>query len=132
LLLAVVALSLLAYGWYNLQFVQHQGRYLFPALIPIAVGFVAGWAVLSRPDASRIAAAGCAVFGALLVAWGLLTGAGLPRWPLAIAAGLGGLLLLRTLLPGRWDGAVFATPFALMPLLSLYALFGAIVPQLVR
>ena len=27
---------------YNLTFVQHQGRYLFPALIPIAVGIVAG------------------------------------------------------------------------------------------
>lgn len=27
---------------YNLTFVQHQGRYLFPALIPIAVGFAAG------------------------------------------------------------------------------------------
>jgi hypothetical protein len=27
---------------YNLTFVQHQGRYLYPALIPIAVGFVAG------------------------------------------------------------------------------------------
>jgi 4-amino-4-deoxy-L-arabinose transferase-like glycosyltransferase len=27
---------------YNLTFVQHQGRYLFPALIPIAIGFSAG------------------------------------------------------------------------------------------
>ncbi len=31
-------LVLLMYGYYNLTFVQHQGRYLFPALIPIALG----------------------------------------------------------------------------------------------
>jgi hypothetical protein len=26
----------LAFGWYNLKFVQNQGRYLYPALLPIA------------------------------------------------------------------------------------------------
>jgi 4-amino-4-deoxy-L-arabinose transferase-like glycosyltransferase len=35
--LAVSALlTLLSFLWYNLTFVQHQGRYLFPALIPLA------------------------------------------------------------------------------------------------
>ena len=33
-----VLLVLLMYGYYNVTFVQHQGRYLFPALIPIALG----------------------------------------------------------------------------------------------
>ena len=34
-LLALSALlTVLAFGWYNLTFVQHQGRYLHPALIP--------------------------------------------------------------------------------------------------
>jgi hypothetical protein len=33
-----VLLVLLVYGYYNVTFVQHQGRYLFPALIPIALG----------------------------------------------------------------------------------------------
>ncbi|HRO24529.1 MAG TPA: hypothetical protein PLR07_09570, partial [Promineifilum sp.] len=33
----------------NLTFVQHQGRYLFPALIPIAVGFTAGLGYWLRP-----------------------------------------------------------------------------------
>jgi len=43
-LLACLALfTLLAYVWYNLQFVQHQGRYLFPALIPIATALALGW-----------------------------------------------------------------------------------------
>lgn len=32
-----LALTFGTYVWYNLTFVQHQGRYLFPALIPIAL-----------------------------------------------------------------------------------------------
>ncbi|MCP4360170.1 MAG: phospholipid carrier-dependent glycosyltransferase [Chloroflexi bacterium] len=42
---------------YNLTFVQHQGRYLFPALIPIGLGMAVGlgaWGLLlTRPLASR-------------------------------------------------------------------------------
>ncbi len=35
-------LTVLAFTWYNLSFVQHQGRYLFPALIPIATAVALG------------------------------------------------------------------------------------------
>ncbi|MDW8351983.1 MAG: DUF2142 domain-containing protein [Anaerolineae bacterium] len=46
-LLACLALfTLLAFGWYNLQFVQHQGRYLYPALIPAATACALGWSFL--------------------------------------------------------------------------------------
>jgi 4-amino-4-deoxy-L-arabinose transferase-like glycosyltransferase len=38
---------------YNLTFVQHQGRYLFPALIPIAIGFSAGLDYWLRPLEKR-------------------------------------------------------------------------------
>jgi 4-amino-4-deoxy-L-arabinose transferase-like glycosyltransferase len=38
-----VALTLLAYVWYNTKYVQHQGRYLFPALVPIGLALTAGW-----------------------------------------------------------------------------------------
>jgi 4-amino-4-deoxy-L-arabinose transferase-like glycosyltransferase len=31
------------YLYYNVTFVQHQGRYLFPALIPIGLAFSIGW-----------------------------------------------------------------------------------------
>jgi hypothetical protein len=44
--LGLLALSILltasTYVWYNLTFVQHQGRYLFPALVPIALFFTLG------------------------------------------------------------------------------------------
>jgi hypothetical protein len=42
-------LTLALHVFYNLTFVQHQGRYLFPALIPIAVGFTAGLGYWLRP-----------------------------------------------------------------------------------
>ena len=38
---------------YNLTFVQHQGRYLYPALIPIAVGFMVGLGYWLRPLVRR-------------------------------------------------------------------------------
>ena len=55
---AAVLLVALAYIYYNIEFVQWQGRYLFPALIPIACALVYGleyWRqrLLSRWEASR-------------------------------------------------------------------------------
>ena len=41
-LAAAILLVLLAFVYYNIEFVQWQGRYLFPALIPIALALVAG------------------------------------------------------------------------------------------
>jgi hypothetical protein len=53
--IALEVLALLAVGtvlgfiWYNLQFVQHQGRYLYMGLIPIGMAFSLGWHfILSR------------------------------------------------------------------------------------
>ncbi len=36
------ALTTAAFLWYNLSYVQHQGRYLFPAIIPWGVAFTLG------------------------------------------------------------------------------------------
>lgn len=48
-LLALLTLSTFAaYVWYNLTFVQHQGRYLFPALIPLGLMFSIGLGEWSR------------------------------------------------------------------------------------
>lgn len=55
LLLATLFLfSVLAYLGYNLIFVQHQGRYLFSALIPIGIGVGAGLGALARPAWNRL------------------------------------------------------------------------------
>jgi hypothetical protein len=39
---AWVILTALVYIYYNTTFVQHQGRYLFPALVPIGLAFTVG------------------------------------------------------------------------------------------
>lgn len=41
-LLLVLLLTLSVHVYYNLTFVQHQGRYLFPALVPIGIGVGVG------------------------------------------------------------------------------------------
>jgi 4-amino-4-deoxy-L-arabinose transferase-like glycosyltransferase len=53
ILLGTFALSLLGYLAYNITFVQHQGRYLFSALIPISLAVATGWALLLRPITQR-------------------------------------------------------------------------------
>jgi len=48
-LLALSALlTFLAYGWYNLTYVQHQGRYLYPALIPLTTAAALGLDTVTR------------------------------------------------------------------------------------
>jgi len=126
----VSALTLFSYAWYNVQFVQHQGRYLFMALIPVALAFALGWEGALLPRCSRWLAAGLLLLAVGLVAWGLLTGRGLPKWPLALTLAASAALAARPLLPRRLDPLLVAAPYAWLPLVSLYALFGVIVPQL--
>jgi hypothetical protein len=132
-LLAIsVLLTLLTYAWYNTQFVQHQGRYLFTALIPFALAFALGWEAALWPRASRIMAAAMIVLAVVLAAWGVLSHTGLPKWPMMITAVLAAGLFLVSWLPQRLRPVVFAAPYALFVLLDLYALFKVIGPQLAR
>ncbi len=52
-LLGLLLLTLAVHIVYNLTFVQHQGRYLFPALIPIALGVALGLGIWLRPWRAR-------------------------------------------------------------------------------
>ncbi len=143
LLLASVLLTFLTYIWYNAQFVQHQGRYLFTALIPLAFAFAVGWDAVVGPRVGRFLAVGLGALAIALAGWGMVSRVGLPKWPLAItgvfaaAAAFGdvGPFTIERLsgrpLPGL-RRLLFALPFAVLPFLSLYALLRAIVPQLAR
>ena len=78
LMLGTLVAALIAYAGYNLSFQQFQGRYVFTALVPIAVLFVAGWAAL-LPRCLRS-------YGVLVLA--------------AAMVGLNAYVLMRVLAPG--------------------------------
>jgi len=65
LLVGVVLTVMIAYIGYNLTFKQFQGRYLFTALVPIAVLLAAGWAAWLP---ARLAPRGLALIVTLLLA----------------------------------------------------------------
>ncbi len=143
LLLSSVLLTFFTYVWYNAQFVQHQGRYLFTALIPLALAFAVGWETVVANGVGRYLAAGLGVLAVALAGWGVLSHAGLPKWPLAITVALAAAVAACDFGPAvveRMAGRalpalrrlLFALPFACLPLLSLYALLRFIVPQLAR
>ncbi len=83
-----------AYGWYNLGFIQHQGRYLFAALPAWSLLFAIGWwAVLERRVS--LAAGGVLLAGAgVYFVVATLAGGTADRWTLMLfgLAGIGMLL----------------------------------------
>jgi 4-amino-4-deoxy-L-arabinose transferase-like glycosyltransferase len=127
---AAILLTFLTYLYYNITFLQHQGRYLFTALIPIAVFLAIGWRSVFEPLVGRILAIVLAAWSALLAVWGAFTSHGLPKWPIAITAIFAVAILAAGFLPDRVRRWAYALPFALLPVVALYALFGAIVPAL--
>jgi hypothetical protein len=60
LLVATLAAAFAALIAYNLTFTQFQGRYLFTALVPFAVLFVAGWSAWPPSRLQAIAGLGAA------------------------------------------------------------------------
>ncbi len=129
LLAGLVLLTLASYLWYNLTFVQHQGRYLFPALIPIGLGVTVGLRRVFQPDGARLAAALLLALLAGLVAFGLFT-ADLAGGPIVfvglLAAGLG---------VAGWRGHSLTGPalaafYAALAAFDGVALFGFILPML--
>ncbi|MGE5602411.1 MAG: glycosyltransferase family 39 protein [Nitrososphaerales archaeon] len=129
-LAVAILLTLLTYAYYNVTFLQHQGRYLFTALIPIAIFLALGWRAAFRPRVGRILAVALIAWSTLLGVWSIATGHGLPKWPLGITLAFAVGIAVATLLPEHTRKWFYALPFALLPLVALYALFGAIVPAL--
>jgi hypothetical protein len=125
LLLATGLFTLASYLWYNTQFVQHQGRYLFPALLPISLAMAVGWREALRRELAWPLAALLLASGVLLRVVGLLS-----NWPLGMLGIASGALVIRRFLPSRLDPLVHACPYLLLILLDLASLFLFIVPQL--
>ena len=135
-LLALATLGTVAiYLSYNALFVQTQGRYLFPALPAISLAVAIGWRqVVQRRAAARVAA-GLVLLAALAAAgWGWAQQGDVNGWSVGILAVVGLALAGWSWLPASLRrslaGVVFALPFAGLALVTLYALFGVILPQL--
>ena len=93
--------STAAYVWYNLSFVQHQGRYLFSALPTWSLLFAVGWwttlgnrAGVATGIVLLAVAAGAALAGAAAGA--------VDRWTVALFVAAGAGLLVARLLSDRY------------------------------
>jgi hypothetical protein len=117
--------TLVSYVWYNTSFLQHQGRYLFPALVPISLAVALGWreALLRERVLAFIVL--LTILGTAL--W--LAGA-LATWPLLLLLAAGVAFGIRFFLPHSWDPLVQLAPYLLLILIDVVSLFLFIVPQL--
>jgi hypothetical protein len=125
LLLVSGGLTLASYAWYNTQFLQHQGRYLFTALVPISLAVALGWRETLRQERALLLAALVLIVAAALKLAGLL-----PNWPLLMMVAAAGALAVRRFLPARLEPVIQAVPYLLLIPLALASLFLFIVPQL--
>ncbi|MEX1018008.1 MAG: hypothetical protein WDZ49_00035 [Litorilinea sp.] len=154
--LILVAVSL-SYLWYNLKFVQHQGRYFLWGLLPISVIVALGWREVLQPLQGLITGMLAAVLAGAMLGTGYMTG-GPDKWTvlsigiLSLALLIQPLLLMNSLryTPGwlptglatllqrpavvwlfQWlRRLVWALPFFLLFLLDLLIPSIFIVPQL--
>jgi 4-amino-4-deoxy-L-arabinose transferase-like glycosyltransferase len=125
LLALTVLLTLATYLWYNTNFLQHQGRYLFRALVPIGLSVAVGWREVLHRERAVLVAVLLLAGAAILRVAGLL-----PAWPLLMLVATCAAFALRRILPTRWDPVIHAVPYASLILLALISLFFFVVPQL--
>lgn len=136
--LALMALTVglmgLGYLWYNLEFVQFQGRYLFPALIPLGLFFSLGLQEALSPRWAWWLAGGLALALGWLMVASLLSG-DLDKWAVLITGLLLGLAAARAWLAPRWlvpASWLMAACYAGLALLTLVSPFWYVVPYLSR
>jgi hypothetical protein len=153
MLLAVVV----SYLWYNVKFVQHQGRYFFWGLLPISTIVALGWREVLQPLQGAITGFLALVLAAAMAVSGAVTG-DLDKWTLLSISLMALLLFCQPLLLGgtseatlrwlpvrvkRWMGrppvarllaagraVAWALPFVLLFVLDLAIPRLFIVPQL--
>ena len=123
------ALTLGTYLWYNLSFYQAQGRYLFPALIPLGLAWAMGWKEALRPrNAGWIGVVLAAVTG--VDVFQLLFRAHGDKWKVLIH-GLGtAFVAARLVLPDKLGGWLFAAIYGFMAAVCAVSPFWFIVPNL--
>lgn len=123
------ALALLAYIAYNAVFMQPQGRYLFPAVIPIAIMFAFGLYQLSQSVHTREASFVLLAFLFLLVAYGLFRG-DVKGWYAMITAIIGVVLFIVSTQTDRHRTGAYVVTFGALFLMNFHALFQRLLPAL--
>ncbi|MGC9398531.1 MAG: glycosyltransferase family 39 protein [Anaerolineae bacterium] len=115
--------------WYNLTFVQHQGRYLFPALPALALAAALGLHRLAQIRLAVITA--LLLFLVLLVLGGVgLVRGDLPLWPMVMTGLTIALVMAAGVLGEAWHPWFAGLLLSGLIALDLWCLFGFIVPML--
>jgi 4-amino-4-deoxy-L-arabinose transferase-like glycosyltransferase len=117
------ALTAGGYLWYNVTFVQHQGRYLFPALIPLSLGAGVALSELARPRAALIAAMTLIAAGIICLAAGAL-------YLAAYCIGAGVIIQLSNILAPRGRWAFSAALILALAGLAVISLILFVIPAL--
>ncbi|MBN1641499.1 MAG: DUF2142 domain-containing protein [Anaerolineae bacterium] len=128
LLLCSGLLTLGTYLWYNLSFYQAQGRYLFPALIPLGLAWTLGLEEALRPRSARWIAVLLAAVAALDLVQ-LLRGAG-DKWKLLIHGAGTGYVGAAAVAPPALRPWLLSLPYLALVALCALSPFWFIVPYL--
>jgi len=124
---AIITLAIFLF--YNFTYVQHQGRYLFPALPLLALAASFGLERLAERKLATITALMMFVAIVVLAVVGLLRG-DLPFWSMALVGGGMVGLIIATATPERWRFLPVAGLLIALVALDVWCLFGFIVPAL--
>jgi 4-amino-4-deoxy-L-arabinose transferase-like glycosyltransferase len=132
LMALAILLILLAYAWYNLTFVQFQGRYLFPGLIPLGIFFALGLTeALNRRWAWWLAGGLALALIWVIGGWGLA--GGLDKWAVVIIGLALSLVVGRIVVDRYWMRStpwVLAACYLGLILLTLASPFWFVMPYL--
>jgi hypothetical protein len=106
----MIGAAFLAYGWYNLKFLQHQGRYFFWALLPISCFVALGWRELMQPLQGKVTGFLAGVLTLALA--GLAATNGMQDKVLVVVIGALAVLLVTQpfLLSGAVDPVIIGAP----------------------
>jgi hypothetical protein len=132
LMALTIGLTALAYVGYNLSFVQFQGRYLFPALIPVGLFFTLGLAEVFSERWAWWLAVGLALLIIAIVLAGLQAG-NLDKWAIFITGLVFILAAGRAWLHPRWSISaewLLVVCYGGLALLTLVSPFWFIAPNL--
>jgi 4-amino-4-deoxy-L-arabinose transferase-like glycosyltransferase len=114
---------------YNLTFVQHQGRYLFPALPFLALAAATGWQRLLDFRFAVVTSLLLVVIALFVAVGGFVLG-GVPKWPLAMLGLTLVALPVLAKVSEKGQGLLIAGTLGGMVGLDLLCLFGFIIPML--